>query len=67
MISLPNPSKMTYSEEVQTKIDELKAENYNENTYEVAFFRPDGTMSDGISGWNNKQEVSAMMWVLSQL
>ena len=28
MISLPNPSKMTYSEEVQTKIDELKAENY---------------------------------------
>lgn len=41
--------------------------NINKNTYEVAFFRPDGTMSDGVSGWNTKQEVSAMMWVLSQL
>jgi hypothetical protein len=41
--------------------------NINDNTYEVAIFRPNGNMTEDVSGWNNKQEVSAMMWVLSQL
>ena len=39
----------------------------SEGTYEVAIFRPNGNMTDDVSGWNTKQEVSAMMWVLSQL
>ncbi len=41
--------------------------NINENTYEVGIFRPNGNMTEDVSGWNTKQEVSAMMWVLSQL
>ena len=41
--------------------------NINENTYEVAIFRPNGNMTEDVNGWNTKQEVSAMMWVLSQL
>ncbi len=41
--------------------------NVNENTYEVAIFRPNGNMTEDVSGWNTSQEVSAMMWVLSQL
>jgi hypothetical protein len=41
--------------------------NLNENTYEVAIFRPNGNMTEDVNGWNTKQEVSAMMWVLSQL
>jgi surface protein len=41
--------------------------NLNENTYEVGIFRPNGNLTEDVSGWNTKQEVSAMMWVLSQL
>lgn len=41
--------------------------NINENTYEVAIFRPNGNMTEDVIGWNTKEEVSAMMWVLSQL
>jgi hypothetical protein len=41
--------------------------NINENTYEVAILRPNGHMTEDVSAWNTKQEVSAMMWVLSQL
>ncbi len=41
--------------------------NVDEDTYEVAIFRPNGTMTDDVSGWNDPKEVSAMMWVLSQL
>ena len=41
--------------------------NINENTYEVAIFRPNGNMTEDVSGWNTKEEVFAMMWVLSQL
>jgi hypothetical protein len=41
--------------------------NINENTYEVAIFRPNGNMTEDVSGWNTKEEISAMMWVLSQL
>ena len=37
------------------------------NTYEVAIFRPNGNMTEDVYGWNTSQEVSAMMWVLSQL
>lgn len=39
----------------------------DEETYEVAIFRPNGHMTEDVSGWNTKQQVSAMMWVLSQL
>jgi hypothetical protein len=41
--------------------------NINKNTYEVAIIRPNGNMTEDVNGWNTKQEVSAMMWVLSQL
>jgi surface protein len=41
--------------------------NINENTYEVGIFRPNGNLTEDVSGWNTKEEVSAMMWVLSQL
>jgi hypothetical protein len=37
------------------------------NTYEVAIIRPNGNMTEDVSGWNTKEEVSAMMWVVSQL
>ena len=36
-------------------------------TYEVAIFRPNGNMTEDVSGWNSPQEVGAIMWVLSQL
>jgi hypothetical protein len=41
--------------------------NLNDGTYEVAIFRPNGNRTEDVSGWNTKEEVSAMMWVLSQL
>ena len=41
--------------------------NIADETYEVAIFRPNGNMTEDVSGWNTKEEVSAMMWVLSQL
>jgi len=41
--------------------------NINENTYEVAIFRPNGNMTEDVNGWNTKDQVSAMMWILSQL
>lgn len=44
----------------------LYGELADEN-YEVAIFRPNGNMTEDVSGWNTKQEVTAMMWVLSQL
>ena len=37
------------------------------STFEVAIFRPNGNMTDDVKGWNSEAEVSAMMWVLSQL
>lgn len=40
--------------------------NLNDGTYEVAIFRPNGNMTEDVSGWNTKEEVSAMMWVVSQ-
>jgi hypothetical protein len=39
----------------------------DEETYEVGIIRPNGNMTDDVSAWNTKEEVSAMMWVLSQL
>ena len=41
--------------------------NLNDGTYEVAIIRPNGNMTEDVNGWNTKEEVSAMMWVLSQL
>ena len=41
--------------------------NLDDNTYEVAIFRPNGNMTEDVSGWNTKQQVSAMMWILSPL
>ena len=41
--------------------------NIEDDTYEVAIFRPNGNMTEGVNGWNTKDQVSAMMWVLSQL
>ena len=41
--------------------------NLVDGTYEVAIFRPNGNMTEDVSGWNTKQQVSAMMWVLSQI
>jgi hypothetical protein len=41
--------------------------NVEDETYEVAIFRPNGNMTDDVCPWNTKQEVSSMMWVLSQL
>ena len=39
----------------------------DDSTYEVAIFHPNGNMTDDVKGWNTKEQVSAMMWVLSQL
>lgn len=41
--------------------------NIAEYTYEVAIVRPNGNLTEDVSGWNSEQEVSAMMWVLSQI
>lgn len=41
--------------------------NVTDNTYEVAIFRPNGNMTEDVIGWNSKEEVSAMMKVLSHL
>ena len=41
--------------------------NLEDETYEVAIYRPNGNMTEDVIGWNTKQEVSAMMRVLSQL
>lgn len=41
--------------------------NLADETYEVGIFQPNGNMTEDVSGWNTKQEVSAMMWVLTQL
>ena len=38
-----------------------------DGTYEVAIFRPNGNMTEDVFGWNTKDEVSAMMKVLSHL
>ena len=41
--------------------------NLDKETYEVAIIRPNGNMTEDVNGWNSKEQVSAMMWVLSQL
>jgi hypothetical protein len=41
--------------------------NVTDNTYEVAIYRPNGNMTEDVFGWNTKEEVSAMMKVLSHL
>lgn len=71
---IPNAIQATHKFENDWKISVVAGPagcglygNINENTYEVAIFRPNGNMTEDVSGWNNKEEVSAMMWVLSQL
>jgi len=39
----------------------------DDSTYEVEIFRPNGNRTEDVKGWNSEAEVSAMMWVLSQL
>jgi len=39
----------------------------DDSTFEVAIFRPNGNRTEDVNGWNSEAEVSAMMWVLSQL
>lgn len=41
--------------------------NLADETYEVGIIRPNENMTDDVSGWNTKEEVSAMMWALSQV
>jgi len=41
--------------------------NVTDNTYEVAIYRPNGNMTEDVIGWNSKEEVIAMMKVLSHL
>jgi hypothetical protein len=38
-----------------------------DGTFEVAIFQPNGNMTEDVIGWNTKEEVSAMMKVLSHL
>ena len=40
--------------------------NLDDGTYEVAIFRPNGNMTEDVSGWNTQSQVSAMMWAVSQ-
>ena len=39
----------------------------DDSTYEVKISRPNGNMTEDVNGWNTQSQVSAMMWVLSQL
>jgi hypothetical protein len=69
--SLPNAVQALYTFDNDWQISVVSGDklygNINDNTYEVAIFRPNGNMIGDISGWNTKQQVSAMMWVLSQI
>lgn len=38
-----------------------------EGTYEIMIIRPNGNSLEDVSGWSTKEEISAMMWVVSQL
>ena len=69
--SLPNAVQALYTFDNDWQISVVSGDklygNINDNTYEVAIFRPNGNMTEDVSGWNTKNEVSAMMWILSQL
>ena len=69
--SLPNAVQALYKFDNDWQISVVSGDklygNINDNTYEVAIFRPNGNMTEDVSGWNTKQQVSAMMWILSQL
>lgn len=69
--SLPNAVQALYKFDNDWQISVVSGDklygNINDNTYEVAIFRPNGNMTEDVSGWNTKNEVSAMMWILSQL
>ena len=69
--SLPNAVQALYQFDNDWQISVVSGDklygNLDDGTYEVAIFRPNGNMIGDISGWNTKNEVSAMMWVLSQI
>lgn len=39
----------------------------DEGTYEIMIIRPNNNSLEDVSGWNTKEEISAMMWVVSNL
>jgi hypothetical protein len=39
----------------------------DENTYEIAIIRPNGHLTGDVKGWCTTDEVSAIMWAVSQL
>lgn len=41
--------------------------NVMDKTYEVAIFRPNGNMTEDVRAWTTKEQVCAIMWVVSQL
>ena len=71
--SLPNAVQALYKFDNDWQISVVSGSdgkfygNLDDGTYEVAVFRPNGNMTEDVSGWNTKQQVSAMMWILSQL
>ena len=71
--SLPNAVQALYKFDNDWQISVVSGTDgklygkLDDNTYEVAIFRPNGNMTEDVSGWNTKQQVSAMMWILSQL
>ena len=72
--SIPNAVQATYKFENGWEISVVSGPAgcglygvLDKGTYEVAIFRPNGNMTEDVNGWNTKQKVSAMMWVLSQL
>lgn len=73
--SLPNAVQALYKFDNDWQISVVSGDklygklygNLDDGTYEVAIIRPNGNMTEDVSGWNTKQQVSAMMWILSQL
>ena len=71
--NLPNAVQALYKFANQWQISVVSGSDgklygkLDDGTYEVAIIRPNGNMTEDVSGWNTKQQVSAMMWILSQL
>ena len=68
---LPNAVQALYTFDNDWQISVVSGDKLygkiDDGTYEVAIFQPNGNMTEDVSGWNTKQQVSAMMWVLSQI
>jgi hypothetical protein len=39
----------------------------DDETYEIMIIRPNDVSFEDVSGWNTKEQISAMMWVVSQI